>query len=377
MSSFGFLRLAPGAALAALLLAGCSLSVPRASAPTARPSTSTGAAEIPVATPTPGAAGATPTAFDAVHVYSVLAPAVALIIVSTRQGTAEGSGFVVARAGGTSYLITNNHVVNGATSAEVLLPDGRHYTSPVQGTDPQEDIAVLKVPDGNLPLAVFGDSTRIKPGQPVAAIGSPEGATDFGSVTVGVISAVHRTLSNVGGGGGRSQTGENLPDVIQTDAPINPGNSGGPLADADGLVIGINTAGDTAANSIGFAIPSLVAKRIADDLIAGRKPGHPYVGVSYQDIASYLAGHASSTIQGYGIVVSCAVPGGPAEKAGIRSNDVVEKIDRTSLNNGETLGGVLQLHKPGDTVPFVVVRGSGQTTINVTLGDRPANPASC
>jgi len=100
VSGFGFLRLAPGAALAALLLAGCSLSVPRASAPTARPSTSTGAAEIPVATPTPGAAGATPTAFDAVHVYSVLAPAVALIIVSTRQGTAEGSGFVVARAGG-------------------------------------------------------------------------------------------------------------------------------------------------------------------------------------------------------------------------------------------------------------------------------------
>jgi serine protease Do len=375
VTGFGFLRLAPCAAFAALLLAGCSLSVPRALAPTARPSTSTGAAEIPVATPTPGVAGATPTAFDAVHVYSVLAPAVALIIVSTRQGTSEGSGFVVARAGGTSYMITNNHVVSGATSAEVLLPDGRHYTAQVQGTDPQEDIAVLKVPDGKLPLAEFGDSTKLKPGQPVAAIGSPEGASGFGSVTVGVISAVHRTLSNVGAS--RSQTGENLPDVIQTDAPINPGNSGGPLADADGRVIGINTAGDTAANSIGFAIPSLVAKRIADDLIAGRKPGHPYVGVSYQDIASYLAGHASSSIQGYGIVVSCAVPGAPAEKAGIKSNDVVEKIDRTDLNNGETLGGVLQLHKPGDTVPFVVLRGSSQTTISVTLGDRPANPASC
>jgi S1-C subfamily serine protease len=308
-------------------------------------------------------------------VYAVLAPAVALIIVSTRQGTSEGSGFVVAHSGGTSYMVTNNHVVTGATSAEVLLPDGRHYTAQVQGTDPLEDIAVLRVPDGSLPLAEFGDSTKVKPGQPVAAIGSPEGASGFGSVTVGVISAVHRTLSNVGSG--RGQTGENLPDVIQTDAPINPGNSGGPLADADGKVIGINTAGETAANSIGFAIPSLIAKRIAEDLIAGRKPGHPYVGVSYQDIAAYLAGHASSSIEGYGIVVSCVVPGSPAEKAGIKSHDVVEKIDATNLNNGETLGGVLQLHKPGDTVPFVVLRGGSQTTLGVTLGDRPASPASC
>jgi S1-C subfamily serine protease len=272
-------------------------------------------------------------------------------------------------------MITNNHVVSGAASAEVLLPDGRHYTATVQGTDPLEDIAILKIPDGSLPMAEFGDSTKVKPGQPVAAIGSPEGASGFGSVTVGVISAVHRTLSNVGTG--RGQTGENLPDVLQTDAPINPGNSGGPLADADGRVIGINTAGDTSANSIGFAIPSLIAKRIAEDLIAGRKPGHPYVGVSYQDIASYLASHSSSSIQGYGVVVSCVVPGSPAEKAGVKGGDVVEKIDRTDLNNGQTLGGVLQLHKPGDTVPFVVLRGSSQTTLSVTLGDRPASPASC
>ncbi len=363
------------AAAAALLLAGCSLSPARSAPPTPRPSPSGSEAEIPVATPTPARAGATPTPFDAVHVYEVLAPAVGLIIVSTRQGTSEGSGFVVTHAGGNSYMVTNNHVVAGATSAEVLLPDGRHYTAQVQGTDPLEDIAVLRVPDGGLPLAEFGDSTKVKPGQPVAAIGSPEGATGFGSVTVGVISAVHRTLSNLRSG--RSQTGENLPDVIQTDAPINPGNSGGPLADADGRVIGINTAGETAANSIGFAIPSLIAKRIAEDLIAGRKPGHPYVGVSYQDIAAYLAGHASSSIQGYGIVVSCVVPGSPADRAGIKGKDVVEKIDAIDLNNGETLGGVLQLHKPGDTVPFVVLRAGSQTTLNVTLGDRPASPASC
>ncbi|HEX6349835.1 MAG TPA: trypsin-like peptidase domain-containing protein [Candidatus Dormibacteraeota bacterium] len=370
MRALLFLRLAP----AALLLAGCSLSSPSATAPTPHASVSAGAGVIPLATPTPGSSGTT-TTFDAVHVYSVLAPAVGLIIVNTRSGVAEGSGFVVSHEGGSSFMLTNNHVVAGATTAEVLLPDGRHYTAQVQGTDSLEDLAVLKLPDAGLPLAEFGDSTKVKPGQPVAAIGSPEGSQGFGSITVGVISAAHRTLTGVGSG--RGTAGENLPDVIQTDAPINPGNSGGPLADADGRVIGINTAGDTSANSIGFAIPSLVAKRIGEDLIAGRKPGHPYVGVSYQDLASYLAGHSSSSVHGFGIVVSCVVSGSPAERAGLKANDVVEKIDGTDLNNGETLGGVLQLHKPGDVVPFGVVRGSDQTTLQVTLGDRPASPGSC
>ena len=367
-----FLRLTPAALL---LVVSCSLSTPTVGGASPRPSVSAGAGEIPVATPSPGSNGTTNAAFDAVHVYSVLAPAVGLIIVNTRTGTAEGSGFVVSHQGGTSFMITNNHVVAGATTAEVLLPDGRHYTAQVQGTDSLEDIAVLKLPDGNLPLAEFGDSTKVKPGQAVAAIGSPQGAQGFGSVTVGVVSAVHRTLTGVGAG--RGTTGENLPDVIQTDAPINPGNSGGPLADAEGRVIGINTAGETSANSIGYAIPSLVARRIAEDLIAGRTPGHPYIGVSYQDLASYLASHSSSSVHGFGIVVSCVVSGSPAERAGLKPNDVVEKIDGSDLNNGETLGGVLQLHRPGDTVPFGLVRGSSQTTLNVTLGDRPASPASC
>ena len=357
------------------LLAACSLQVPRSGAATPGPSSRGGTAEIPVASPSAGRTPAPAAAFDAAHVYAVLAPAVGLIIVRSGGAVAEGSGFVVAHDAGSSYMLTNNHVVTGAGSAEVLLPSGRHFTAQVLGTDSLEDIAVLKIPDPGLPLAHFGDSTQVRAGQPVAAIGSPEGATGFGSVTVGVISAVHRTLNNVGGT--RTQAGENLPDVLQTDAPINPGNSGGPLADAEGLVIGINTAGNTSANSIGFAIPSLVAKRIAEDLIAGRKPGHPYIGVSYQDLAGYLAGHPSSTVQGYGIVVSCVVAGSPADRAGIRGGDVVEKIDGTDLNNGQTLGGVLQLHRPGDTVPFVLRRGSSPSTLSVTLGDRPASPATC
>lgn len=366
-----FLRLGLTAAL--LVVAACSLQGPRPGPAGPKPSSPAAIAEIPVATPSTGPAPAS--AFDGAHVYAVLAPAVGLIIASTGSGVAEGSGFVVAHDAAASYMLTNNHVVSGATRVEVLLPSGRHFTAQVLGTDSIEDIAVLKIADPTLPLAEFGDSTKVRAGQPVAAIGSPEGASGFGSVTVGVISAVHRTLNNVGGS--RTQAGENLPDVIQTDAPINPGNSGGPLADADGRVIGVNTAGSTSANSIGYAIPSRVAKRIAEDLMAGRRPGHPYVGVSYQDLAAYLSGHSSSAVEGYGIVVSCVVTASPADRAGIRANDVVEKVDGTDLNNGQTLGGVLQLHRPGDTVPFVVRRGSGVTTLSVTLGDRPATPASC
>jgi S1-C subfamily serine protease len=208
-------------------------------------------------------------------------------------------------------------------------------------------------------------------GQPVVAIGNPEGQT--GSVTQGIISAVHRTLTGVGGGAGTPT--ENLPDVLQTDAPINPGNSGGPLADAQGLVIGVNAAGETQANSIGYAIPSLVAKRIAEALMAGRAPGHPYLGVCYRDLQTALLNGQS--VDGYGIVVQKALPGTPADQAGLKGGDVVEKVDNVDLNNGNTLGGVLQLHNPGDTVPFVVQRGGGTATLHVTLGDRPATPPTC
>jgi S1-C subfamily serine protease len=268
-------------------------------------------------------------------------------------------------------MLTNNHVVAGAAKVQVVMPDGRHYSAAIQGTDPLEDIAVIRIPDNTLPLAQFGDSTKVAVGQPVVAIGNPEGQT--GSVTQGIISAVHRTLQGVGGGNGIPA--EDLPDVIQTDAPINPGNSGGPLADAQGLVIGVNTAGETQAQSIGFAIPSLIAKRIAEALMAGKTPGHPYLGICYQDLATALLSGKSPS--GYGVLIAGTVAGGPADKAGIKAGDVVEKVDNVDLNNGNTLGGVLQLHNPGDSVPFIVVRGSGTTTLQVTLADRPASPPSC
>jgi S1-C subfamily serine protease len=310
--------------------------------------------------------------FDAVHAAQVLSPSVGLIIVSSRSGTAEGSGFVISTQGGTSYLATNNHVVSGSRTVEVLMPDGRHATADVQGADPLEDVAVVKMPD-TLPVAQFADSTRVLVGQPVVAIGSPLGSQGFGTVTSGVVSALHRTLNNVGGG--RGQQSESLADVLQTDAPINPGNSGGPLADGNGHVIGMNTAGDNTANGIGFAIPSRVIQRIADSLIQGRTPTHPYLGICYQPIEAALA--SDPNVKGFGVVVSRALPGSPAERAGIRGGDVVERVDGVDLNNGQTLAGVLQLHNPGDAVQMTALRDTGTTSLTATLGDRPAGGPSC
>ncbi|HKF77943.1 MAG TPA: trypsin-like peptidase domain-containing protein, partial [Candidatus Dormibacteraeota bacterium] len=226
---------------------------------------------------------------------------------------------------------------------------------------------VLKVSD-TLPVAQFADSTRLQVGQPVVAIGSPLGSQGFGSVTVGVISALHRTLNSVGGA---TASPESLADVLQTDAPINPGNSGGPLADGNGHVVGMNTAGNTSASGIGYAIPSAVLERVAPSLLRGRAPGHPYLGVCYEPIEVALAG--DPTVQGYGVVVEDALPGTPAQGAGIQSGDVIEKVDGVDLNNGETLGGVLQLRNPGDTVKVTALRNGTEVTLSATLGDRPAN----
>jgi S1-C subfamily serine protease len=356
-------RVLLGLAGAILALVGCSAQLPVSTKPTTTRGTP-GVANIPVQPGTPPPVAGV-TGFDAAHVAQVLGPAVAMIIVNTRAGTAEGTGFVISSQGGISYLLTNNHVVEGGTKVQVLMPDGRHYVAQVQGTDPLEDVGVVKVTD-TLPVAAFADSTKVVVGEPVVAIGSPLG--NQGSVTVGVISAVHRTLTGVGSG--RGTPGENLPDVLQTDAPINPGNSGGPLADAAGRVVGMNTAASTNANSIGFAIPSLVAKRIAEDLIAGRTPGHPYLGVCYKPIEVALAD--GDNVSGYGLEVTKALAGTPAEKAGFKGGDVIEKVDGVDLNNGQTLGGLLQLHSPGDQVKFSGLRGTSTMDYTVTLGDRPA-----
>jgi len=312
--------------------------------------------------------------FDATHAAQVLGPSVGLIIASgagARGGNAEGSGFAFSSQGGTSYVLTNNHVISGASRVQVVMPDGRHFVAQVQGADPVNDVAVLKVSD-SLPVAQFADSTRLQVGQPVVAIGSPLGSQGFGSVTTGVISALHRTLSNVGGGAAGSS--ESLADVLQTDAAINPGNSGGPLGDTNGRVVGMNTAGSSSATGIGFAIPSAILQRVAQSLVQGKTPGHPYVGICTQPVEAALA--TNPNIKGYGVVITKTLPGTPAEKAGMESGDVIQKIDKTDLNNGQTLGGVLQLHSPGDTVKMTVLRDGSTVDLSVTLTDRPSSGGS-
>ncbi len=349
----------------ALILSSCTatLRTPQARS-SSSPSPSRAAASPQASPPIPEGV-----AFDPQRVAEVLGPAVATVIVNRGNGAAEGSGFVIRHDGNASYLLTNNHVVAGATKVLVLMPDGRHFTTAIQGTDPQGDIAVLKVSEANLPLATWGDSTQLRAGQRVVAIGSPLG--NEGSVTSGIISALHRSIS---AGGRVTGPSESLPDVLQTDAAINPGNSGGPLADAQGRVVGVNTAVSSSANNIGFAIPSNVARRIAEALIAGRRPGHPYLGVSYQTEHDALA--SGLRINGYGVLVRQVLSGCPAEKAGLRQGDVIQKVDGVDLTNGQTLGGVVQLHNPGDRIRLTILRGDTPRDIELMLTDRPSAPES-
>ena len=318
----------------------------------------------PLAAATAAAPPVTSGAFDPQHIAEVLGPAVAEVIVTSGQSVDEGSAFTIAREGGTTYMITNNHVIAAGGKIQVLFLDGRHWTATLKGTDSTGDIAVLAVPDGSLPLAVFADSTKVKLGQQVVAIGSPLGSA--GTVTQGIISALHRTITASGSVSGPS---ESLPDVLQTDAAINPGNSGGPLADADGHVVGVNTAADRTGTNVGFAIPSLLVKRLADDLIAGRRPTHPVLGVSFRDEADALAGGAS--VAGYGALVQSTVSGSAAAKAGVRAGDIIQKVDGVSLNNGQTLAGVLQLHEVGDHVKLTILRAGSTSIFDVVLADRP------
>jgi putative serine protease PepD len=303
---------------------------------------------------------------NAVSVAQQLGPAVGTIIAKEASGDALGSGFVIGHDGSVSYLLTNNHVVAGATDLHVVMPGGRNLKATVVGTDSFDDLAVISVPDANLPVATFGASSKLQVGQAVVAIGSPLG--NEGSVTSGVISALHRTItagSDVGG-----QT-ENLQDVLQTDASINRGNSGGPLADTDGRVVGVNVAIAGNSNNIGYSIPSDLAQQVARSLIAHDKVQHPFLGVSY--LTGIEAVEAGQGFDGPGVLVQSVSAGSPAAKAGFQKGDILQAVAGAAIDNGDTLGGLIQLHKVGDTVDFTVKRGGNVIHLSATLTDRPTS----
>jgi serine protease Do len=279
---------------------------------------------------------------------------------------ALGSGVIVSPDG---YIVTNDHVVSKATQIEVLLSDKRLLKGKVVGADPQTDIAVIKIDAQNLPVVPFGDSGQIKVGDTVMAFGNP--FREYFTVTRGSVSALGRSLAG----------GEKLEDFIQTDAAINPGNSGGALVNVRGQVIGINTAivsgnsgpgGEGSFIGIGFAIPSNTAKHVMEDLIKTGKVSRGYLGVSITSLSEDMA-KQFKVPDTSGALVNDVTPGGPADKAGIKIEDVIRKLDGKKVGDSGQLTAMVTNLNPGTEVVLDILRDGKPMTIRLTLGERPAN----
>jgi putative serine protease PepD len=258
------------------------------------------------------------------------------------------------------YVVTNAHVVEGATSVKVKIGDGEARTAKVVGTDTSSDIALLKVDPSGLDLVplALADSDDLHVGDATFAIGNPYGLDR--TLTTGVVSALDREIS--------APNGFSIDGVIQTDAALNPGNSGGPLLDAAGRVIGVNsqiesagaTADGTASNSgIGFAVPSNTVRNVVKQLLEDGTAEHAYLGVQSSDADSG------------GARVASVVSGGPADDAGLRAGDVVKSVDGHSVDDAADLSSAIDDHQPGDDVSIVVARGGEQHTLHAKLTNRP------
>jgi putative serine protease PepD len=272
------------------------------------------------------------------------------------NSTAEGSGFVYDAAG---HIVTNEHVVDGASSVKVKFADGKTVTATIVGSDKSTDLAVLKVsaPASELHPLSLGDSSSLQVGDGVVAIGSPFGLQQ--TVTAGIVSAVDRQI--------QAPNNYEINGAIQTDAPINHGNSGGPLIDMSGKVVGVNAqiesdSGDNA--GVGFAIPSNTIKQIAAQLISAGSVQHAYLGVSIADAA---AG---------GVTVEQVQSGTPAASAGLQAGDVITAVGGTSVADSAALGSAIDAHKPGDKVTVTFTRNGTSKTVTVTLGTRPSSTSS-
>jgi serine protease Do len=269
-----------------------------------------------------------------------------------------GSGVIVAKDG---YILTNNHVVDGAEELTVVLPDKKKYPAKLVGTDPQTDVAVIKIDAQDLTAATLGNSDGVKVGQWVIAVGNPFQLMH--TVTAGIISAK-----------GRSEMGlADYEDFIQTDAAINPGNSGGALADLDGNVIGINTAINSPSGGnvgIGFAIPINMASKVMEALISEGKVTRGYVGLLLQDLDDDLA-KAMKLKSTEGALVGDVTAGGPADKAGIKRGDVIIEMNGEKVENSMQLRNLVAQTKPGISVEFTLVREGRQMQVKVLLGERP------
>ncbi len=382
--------------LAAGLGAGASYYVVGGHAASAATNTVT-STSVSTTTVTGGGAavtGSTAASIDAVQIYKDSNGSVVTVdgFVSTTVSngfysvpvTEEvlGSGFVMTY-NGADYVVTNFHVVDGATNMTVIFWDGNAYPASVVGTDPYSDLAVVKVP--NAPASEFhpltlSSSSAVHVGDPVAAIGNPFGLS--GSLTVGVVSQLGRTISETTSGN------YSIADVIQFSAPINPGNSGGPLFNVNGQVIGLTTATVNGSQGVGFAIPSdAVSRELSSLITTGTFSMHPYLGIGTADMFYQLA-QANGNNVTYGVLIENVVAGGPAASAGIQAGtkqasvegntyitggDVIVSINGTRIENHDALASYLEEYAvPGHSLSVGIMRGTTLKTVLVTVGARPA-----
>ena len=305
-------------------------------------------------------------------VSAAVSNAVVSIAVATDRGEALGSGVIFDKEG---HIITNNHVVAGASKIQVTLADGRVYDAETTGTDPATDLAVIQLKDApdNLTVAQLGDSDQLATGQDVMAIGNPLGLSS--TVTTGIISALDRPVVNSqnedGSGGSAVYT-----NAIQIDAAINPGNSGGPLFDEKGRVIGITSSiatmsrsgggeGGSGSIGIGFAIPVKLADKVAKQLIKSGTATHAYLGVSLDTASATADGEKRA-----GAKITSVEGGSPADKAGLKKDDVVIAIDGKTTAQGSALTGYVRQYSANDKVKLTVIRDSKKQDIDVTLAER-------
>jgi putative serine protease PepD len=332
-------------------------------------SSSTSTETVPTAIVPAQSAASTTSVSSLTQLYNQATPGVVDIVVDStsasgnfgplgpnrQQTKAEGTGFELDAKGD---ILTNQHVVAGATSIKVRFKDGSTATAKLVGADKATDIAVIKVdaPASKLHPLTLGSSANVQPGQSVVAIGSPYGL--IGTMTAGIVSAVNRTIT--------APNQFSLSGAIQTDAAINHGNSGGPLIDTStGDVIGVNAQIDSGSgdnSGVGFAIPIDTAKRVAQALMANQTVQHAYLGVQIGDAANEA-----------GAQIGCVVSGAPAATAGLKAGDVITAVDGTSVADASDLGSVIDAHNPGDKVSVTYTRGGASHTVTVTLGTRPAS----
>lgn len=310
------------------------------------------------------------------NVVEKVSPSVVSIVTTSRtispyygaqEEDSAGTGIIISKDG---YVLTNKHVIDGASTVQVVTSDGTTYDNvKVLGRDPLNDVAFLKIPNvSNLRAAELGDSSSIRVGQKVVAIGNSLGQYQ-NTVTSGIISGTGRPISAQSG-----DNVENLTDLIQTDAAINPGNSGGPLLNLAGQVIGINTAIIQDAQGIGFSIPINATKGALKGVLAGKGVHRAYLGVNYVSITAEVAKHYDLSVKKGAYVFNgndknAVVDGSPADKAGLKDKDIITKVGGIEVGTKGDVSSLVAEYAPGDTIQLSVLRDGKTMTMNVTLSD--------